>query len=242
LTSPALFAQSQGAGWGGENTAKLFRHCGVYTASDMFNRHVITKLDALLDGRLSARKSARVRAHLEQCDACRQEWETQSAVWAKLGESQSIQPSSTFTERVLRNLDKPTEVGAGNFAESHRTWSAQAEEVADARRGLASVVRWIGAPAAAVVVGVAVSSAVFFFGDHPHHHDHGTPPMDAPNAPAIDQKFIESRVRAQLQQDEAEHILRTLESLKPEEREEYLHRVWDAHKWNKEDLRRLRKD
>ncbi|GEM_PF-3351607 len=203
----------------------------------MLNRHVTTKLDALLDGRLSARKSARVRAHLGKCDSCRKEWELQSALWSKLGETQPIAPSAAFTERVLRNLDTPAEVGAGNFAESRRSWAPQAEEAADARSGWSSVVRWIGAPAAAVVVGIAVSSAAFFFGER-HQHDHPPPPNDIPAQGAIDEKFIETKVRTELKPDLAEEILKTLETLPPEAREEYLHRVWEHHKWNTEELRR----
>jgi hypothetical protein len=203
----------------------------------MFNRHVTTKLDALLDGRLSPRKSARVRAHLDQCDSCRQEWELQSALWTKLGETKPVAPSAAFTDRVMRNLNEPAKVGAGNFAESRHTTAPQAEEAADARGGWSSVVRWIGAPAAAVVVGVAVSTAFFFLGDR-HHHDHNPPQIDIPAPGVIDEKFIETKVRAELKSDQAEEILKTLESLPPEAREEYLHRVWEHHKWNPEELRR----
>jgi anti-sigma factor RsiW len=206
----------------------------------MFSSHVTTKLGQLLDGRLSPRKSAKLRAHLDRCDSCRAEWEQQSALWAKLGESKPIQPSTAFTERVLRNLDTPVRVGAGAFAEPRRLFTAHAAEDADARGGLSAIWRWVGAPAAAVAVGVALSATVYILREPQPRAPRDSTPAGSSSARPLDN--LETQLRALLQADDAEQILETLRSLPEDQREEYLYRVWEARGLDKDALRRSRRD
>src|SRR5262245_56993696 len=71
----------------------------------MSNPHVIEQFDAMLDKRLSDVERAGVETHLSQCADCRNAWQEHSALWSKLGSLPAVEPSTGFTERVMRNLD-----------------------------------------------------------------------------------------------------------------------------------------
>jgi hypothetical protein len=61
--------------------------------------------------RLSAVRTLEVERHLEQCAACRQAVESQTAVWNLLGEWEPEAVSADFDRRLFQRLEKPERTG-----------------------------------------------------------------------------------------------------------------------------------
>ena len=77
----------------------------------MHCRRVRRRLSAYQDGELKPAERKRIRAHLEGCPACRDQYEEMHQVWHTLGEMSEIQPTPGFYPRLLGRIERPHKVG-----------------------------------------------------------------------------------------------------------------------------------
>ena len=70
-------------------------------------RTIRSQFDDRLDGRLGPADQPEFDRHLAGCPACRQQWEEHAALWQRLLQHESIEPSFGFADRAIRRLHEP---------------------------------------------------------------------------------------------------------------------------------------
>lgn len=127
----------------------------------MNHRHLLPdEIDLLIDGEVGF-GVAPLRTHIDECERCRAELESQRALVATLDELPHFTPSPRFAERVMSQVQvfEPWHVAALDSARQWVPRSVPARVLAGATGGIMALVLSVSA----IWLAVRVDALLFFF-------------------------------------------------------------------------------
>ena len=119
----------------------------------MNEQHVVEHLSAFISGNLDEALTQTVKQHLSDCEACRREYASSSAIWEGLGRLPEEKPSQALT------------TGFYDMLKGYEHAARDADAISTRLRGARSVVRsWFASPAFQVSFALVVLVFGLFLG------------------------------------------------------------------------------